>query len=273
MATESPSDTPPLSGWEPTAPPQDTVLRQFLRCQAEFQRASGAALGATIVTTDRFVAVDTGRPASMVDFVLLLQPLHGPAIAQTMAEIETIVGQPGATGSVALYSPIPTPDLSPWGWSLAGHPPLQLRSPYTPPLAPPAAVVIEPVATERDLATFEQIMIEGFGMEEMHGRPAGSLLGPRLLADDRFRAWTGSLDGEPVSGAASMTSDGIVVVVMVATLPAARRRGAAMAVTQAAARPDLELPAILFSSDEGRGVYERLGFVPLLRGAFWYRNR
>jgi hypothetical protein len=30
---------------------------------------------------------------------------------------------------------------------------------------------------------------------------------------------------------------------------------------------------VLFSSDEGRPVYERLGYVPILRGAFWYRNR
>jgi hypothetical protein len=70
-----------------------------------------------------------------------------------------------------------------------------------------------------------------------------------------------------------VTDAGIVDIVMVATVPSGRRKGAGLAVTQAAARLDLGFPGVLFSSDEGRPVYERLGFVPILRGSFWYRNR
>ena len=76
-----------------------------------------------------------------------------------------------------------------------------------------------------------------------------------------------------MSAAASIEEAGIVNVVTVATIPSGRRKGGALAVTQAAARPELGLPSALFSSDEGRPVYERLGYVPIMRGSFWYRNR
>lgn len=272
MPDEPAAEPGPRNGWEASAPPTDTVLRQFLLAQAAFQRLSGEALDATVVENDRFIAVDTGRPATYLNFGLLRQPLLGPEIERTMAELEAIFGAPGATGFCALYSPLPTPDLSRWGWQLAGHPPLQLRSPFSP-LVDTSTVRIEPVTTRNQLATIEHIMIEGFDMGEMRGAPPESLFGAALLDDSRFGAWLGSVDGMPVAGAGSIVEAGLVDVTMVATLPQARRKGAGLAVTQAAARPELGLPAALFSSDEGRPVYETLGFVPLLRGAFWYRNR
>ncbi|MCC6315456.1 MAG: N-acetyltransferase, partial [Thermomicrobiales bacterium] len=33
------------------------------------------------------------------------------------------------------------------------------------------------------------------------------------------------------------------------------------------------LPALLLSSDEGRPVYARMGFLPLLRWTYWSRRR
>lgn len=262
----------PLTGWEADAPPTDTILRQFLRSQSAFQQLAGEGLGATIVSNDRFIAVDTGRPATFVNLALFRKPLAGSELEQTMIELEAIYGKPGVTGYAVIYSPLPTPDLSRWGWELSGHPPLQLRSPYTPPIDT-SAFRIEPVTSEEALRAFEQIMIEGFAMEDMRNEPPHSLFTPSMLADERFGAWLAYLDGEPVAGAASMIEDSLVDVVVVATLPHARRKGLGLAVTQAATRPELKLPAVLFSSDEGRPLYERLGYVPILRGSFWHRER
>src|SRR6185312_916839 len=230
----------PLTGWEIDAPESDTALRQFLLAQGELQRLLGVSLEATIVENERLIAVDTGRPASMVNMGLIRQPLHAANIEQTMAELDGLFGREDARGFVAVYCPLPTPDLSGWGWSLAGHPPLQLRSPFAPLV--PSDVRVERVENKGELAEFEQIMIEGFDFEEMRGAEAGTYMSPEILQDERFGAWIGYLDGDPVAAAASFVEAGIVDVVMVATVPAERRRGAGLAVTQAAARPELGLP-------------------------------
>ncbi len=271
MTDDSGAKLGPLTGWELDAPETDTVVRQFLQAQTAFQRLTGETLGATVVENERSIAVDTGRPASMLNFGVLRQPLTTANLDRTMTELEDLFGQPGATGFVAVYSPLPTPDLTAWGWTLAGHPPLQLRSPFS--SLVPTDIRVEPVQSSDELATLEKIMIEGFDFQEMRGAMSGALFHPGMLQDDRFAAWLGYLDNEPVAAAGSLVEAGIVDVVMVATIPRARRKGVGLAVTQAAARPELGLPAVLFSSDEGRPVYERLGFVPILRGSFWYRDR
>lgn len=271
MSASTDADRGPLTGWEQDAPATDTAVRQFILAQSAFQRFTGEILGATVIENERFIAVDTGRPASMINFALLRQPLDTTNIDRTMSELEAHFGHPEATGMVVLYSPLPTPDLSRWGWSLSGHPPLQLRSPLWP--AIDTGVRIEPVRSGEDLLALERIMIDGFDFQEMRGVAAGAYFNHRMIEDDRFGAWLGYLENEPVAAAASMVEAGIVDVLMVATLPAARRKGIGLAVTQAASRPELGLPAALISSDDGRPVYERLGYVPILRGSFWYRER
>lgn len=271
MSESTDKEPEPLTGWEQDAPESDTVVRQFILAQSAFQRLAAEILGATVIENERFVAVDTGRPASMINFGLLRQPLDSHTLDRTMTELEALFGRPGATGMVVLHSPLPTPDLTPWGWTLAGHPPLQLRSPLWP--AVDTAIRIEPVRSSEDLLDLERIMIEGFDFQEMRGVAAGTYFNLKLLDDGRFGAWLGYLEDEPVAAAASMVEAGIVDVLMVATLPEARRKGIGLAVTQAATRPELGLPAALISSDDGRPVYERLGYVPILRGSFWYRER
>ncbi len=212
----------PLTGWEQDAPATDTAVRQFIQAQSAFQRLTGEILGATVIENERFIAVDTGRPASMINFGLLQQPLDASSIERTMSELEAIFGRPGATGMVVLYSPLPTPDLSRWGWSLSGHPPLQLRSPLWP--AIDTGVRIEPVRNGEDLLALERIMIDGFEFQEMRGLAAGAYCNRSdARGRSRFGAWLGYLESEPVAGAASMVEAGIVDVVMVATF---HRRGA-----------------------------------------------
>jgi hypothetical protein len=272
MSHDDSDSAPPLSGWDAATPPRDTALRQFILAQCAFQRLSGEALGATILETDAFIAVDSGRAATMLNFAVLKQPLFGTDLEAAMEPIQTLYERANTVGFAALYSPLPTADLSPWGWTLAGHPPMQLR-PASTPLVDTRDVQVTQVRSDVDKTLCERIIIDGFEFEEMRGQPAGSLMAPPLFDDPRFTAWLASVEGEPVSAAASIAEAGIVNVVMVATIPSGRRKGGALAVTQAAARPELGLPSALFSSDDGRPVYERLGYVPIMRGAFWYRNR
>ena len=97
---------------------------------------------------------------------------------------------------------------------------------------------------------------------------------PGTWLDERrarlFVGWTGD---RPVAASSAWIAEGINDVTVVATLPDARRRGYGEALTWRAALADPSLPAMLVSSDDGRPVYERMGFLPLFRFTLWYRNR
>jgi hypothetical protein len=43
--------------------------------------------------------------------------------------------------------------------------------------------------------------------------------------------------------------------------------------TSRAALAEPGLPAMLLSSDMGRRIYDRMGFLPLYRFSLWYRGR
>jgi predicted GNAT family acetyltransferase len=83
------------------------------------------------------------------------------------------------------------------------------------------------------------------------------------------RAWVGAVDGRPVAGSMAFTSRGVVAVENVATLEQARGKGYGAALTATAALSSPDLPAVLIASDDGRSVYERLGFLPISRFTLW----
>ena len=68
-------------------------------------------------------------------------------------------------------------------------------------------------------------------------------------------------------------AEGITNVTIVATGPEARRRGYGEALTWRATLADPGLPALLISTEDGRPVYERMGYLPLFRLTVWKRDR
>jgi predicted N-acetyltransferase YhbS len=57
----------------------------------------------------------------------------------------------------------------------------------------------------------------------------------------------------------------------VSNLARARGKGIGAALTWAATLAEPELPATLISSDDGRPVYERMGYLPIHRFTLWHR--
>lgn len=96
----------------------------------------------------------------------------------------------------------------------------------------------------------------------------------REYADWNYRFVVAYLDGEPV-GTARLTDEELPVIVGVATLARARRRGVATAVTSAlAARAVSErgASALYVERDsEAQGIYRKIGFEPLYRSRTWHR--
>jgi hypothetical protein len=257
------------TGWEPDTPLADSLLRQFVFNQAATSTLPVAAMGGRVLRRDHVVAADLGRPAGFANSAVLLRPPTGGSLAGTLGELDRFYRD--GSGEVLLWSAWPTPDLRPSGWRLEGHPPLLVRPAGGEP--PPTEVEIEPVRDAAALRAYEQAVIRGFPLPELAQAPPGSLVDERVLGEEGLRYWLGRLDGEPVGTAATTLDSGLNGVALIVTLPVARRRGVGTALTWCAALADPTRPAALLASDLGRGVYQRMGFLPLLRFTLWSRER
>jgi GNAT superfamily N-acetyltransferase len=217
-------------------------------------------------------AGDSQSPEPMINSATLLRPLDGNAARELTDRLDQFYGE-ASGGPWMLWSAWPTPDLVPLGYALIGHPPLMIRPAGTPPIPQPAGLRIEEVGDGEGLAVYERTLIEGYGLQETLGAmPPGRSLPPESVPGP-VRYWIGYAEDAPVAVAAAVVSDGVVGIYAVATMPGARGKGYGGAVTDAAARCDSSLPAVLQASDMGRPVYERLGFTTVARYTLWLRDR
>jgi GNAT superfamily N-acetyltransferase len=183
-----------------------------------------------------------------------------------------VVGEVVPSGiPTTLTSPYETPDLTPRGWQLVGHPPLMARLPGAAPVPPvPPELQIHEVVDQPGIEVFERTLIDGFPLADLQPYQWGRFYDERVLGGPT-RLWLGFVDGRPVATAAAHVAAGVNCVEMVATLDGHRGRGYGAAVTWAATTADPTLPAVLIASDPGRPVYERLGYLALTRWTMWLR--
>ena len=263
------------TGWLPTTPSSDSFLRRFLLNWVKECEATARIHGGEVRKLDSVCLTDSGRPTGFSNCATLLQPLIGDSAPETLEQINEFFAfdNPERTGFVLLFSAWPTEDLRSHGWSLMGHPPLQLL-PQGRTLPPaPSGLRIAEARDPAALHAWERVVIDGFPVETLADAPPGAMTPASWLEEPRARYWVGWEEDRPVCAASVWIDEGINDVTMVVTLPDARRRGYGEAITWRAALADPSLPAMLFSSDDGRPVYERMGFLPLHRLTLWYRNR
>jgi GNAT superfamily N-acetyltransferase len=267
---------PLRTGWEPRAPASDSLTRAFLLNSAESLASPVRAMGGRVLSTDQMIATDLGRKSAFLNSITPLQPLTTLDLDAFLAEAGDFYrfgSTNGPTGEVMLWSAWPTPDLRPHGWHLAGHPPLHLLPAGAVTPAPPAELEIREVADRADLEAFEETMIVGFPFEDLLPYQPGSMFDERTLADPRMHRWVGWVEGKPVAISAAFVEAGVTNVALVVTMPNARGKGYGAALTWQAALMEPGHPTLLLSSDAGRPVYDRMGFVPLYRFTLWYRTR
>jgi hypothetical protein len=263
------------AGWEPDTPVADTLLRRFLANWTASIEAHGLPAGGRVLRRDDVAAVDLGRPSFGGNVATLLAPLFPDGLDEVMAALDDFyrfsTGE--RRGTAFLFSPWPTPDLRPHGWTLLGHEPLMLRPAGGEPPPPPPGLRIEAVRDEPGLRAFEVAIVRSFGSSDPELQQPGAVFDPGVLTDDRIRLWVGWEDDRPAAAAAAFVAAGINDVTLVGTVPEARRRGYGAALTWRATVADPTLPALLLSTDDGRPVYERLGYLPLFRFPVWSRDR
>ncbi|MEA2826378.1 MAG: hypothetical protein QOG43_817 [Actinomycetota bacterium] len=256
-------------GWEPDLAVGDTVLRGFLFAFADRLTTMADGVGGRLRRTPEAAFADPHSAFVFDNGVVLLQP---PGVADIHRVVEEAIAFYPPERTWILFSAWPLPDLSAAGLELVGHPPFLVRAPapFTRP-DPDGSRIIE-VRTHQDLADFERVLVEGYPMPE-----GGAIIDHRMLGG-AIRLWVGydtangDRDDSAVAVSGAHVAHGLVEVDWVATLPAARGRGFGAALTGRAlsCRPDL--PAVLVSSDDGRPVYERLGFLPISRCTLWMRQ-
>ncbi len=259
------------TGCLPTTPVEDNLLRQFAHSQAVVNEITATAAGGSTHRGDDVFLADTGGPIPYLNQAILSRPLTGPD-DPVLGTVESFFADAfSACRSVTLLSLWPTPDLSPNGWSLVGHPAMVLRSPgpVTHELAPGVETRLANSAEE--LALAERIAIDGYPFEDAKGLPTGSLFPPALAHTD-LAVRLGLLKGEPVAIGNVVVVHGLVNLCLGATLPAARRRGVWEALVWARVNEASHLPAIAYTSDYSRPGFLRMGFLPITRFTLWMRS-
>ncbi|HEX6596818.1 MAG TPA: GNAT family N-acetyltransferase [Acidimicrobiales bacterium] len=252
------------TGWEPDVPVEDTLVRRFVFSEVERMRLVAENGPGRFLRRDEVVLADPADGFVFDTAAVLLQP---PTLVDLGGVVEAAQGFFARERTWCLYSMWPTPDLRPLGMELVGHPPIMYRpaGEGPDPATPPGFRVAE-VTAARELEAYSRVVIDGFPMEE------GGSIGPPSMLGSNYRFWLGYEGDRPVSGAAAHVGNGVVDVTWVATLPEARGKGYGRAVTWAAVGADPGLPAVLIASDDGRPVYERLGFTAVTRMTLWWRQ-
>ncbi len=115
--------------------------------------------------------------------------------------------------------------------------------------------------TEELMLAYGAINAASYGWEPEIGH-AGLKQAP--LWKERMQAWLGVENGVPVSAAAAIANQDSLFVALVATMPAAQRKGYGEATTRKAlyegARETGLKRAVLHATDAGMPVYRRIGF-------------
>ncbi len=252
------------NGWEVDLADDDTLVRQAVHVHASWLVEVAQSTGRPWLREARWAGAWIGDRGALTNLVILLQPPEDPA-----SIINDVSAMFPAQVPYALISPWPV-DLGPHGLALLGHPPLMVRFPDGSLPPPHPDVDVREVGDAEELAVAERVLVEGYPMPDLEPLKAGDLLGPEIL-EGPTRVWLGYVDGQPVAIAAAHPSAGVTLVEYVATLAAARGRGAGAAVTWAATLANADNPAVLVASDDGRPVYERMGYRAIERWTAWLR--
>jgi hypothetical protein len=255
------------NGYGPANPAGDNLLNDFVQESAASYAGFGRARGDRVERIAGVATlVDAGSPLPFSNRAILEQPIGD--VRAVLDHIRPFYDS-GSPTPFLLDSAWPTPDLEPIGFARMGHPPLMVRPAGAAFPAPPAGLRIARVDDDRTAYDYERTLIYGYPAPQLQPMTEVTLVTPAALDAPGWHHFVGYVGDEPVTAGSAYVGDELVRVDNIATLDSARGHGYGLAITAAAAAVDAAKPATLIASDLGRGVYERLGFVSLMRFTYW----
>jgi hypothetical protein len=168
---------------------------------------------------------------------------------------------------VLFYSAFPTWDLSGEGFTLMGHPPFMVRPAGGAPTPIPDDLEIRRVDNDHEAAVWAQTIEAAYPMPGAAESPV-----VKAWASEHLTLFNGYYGDRCVATGGAWQSDGLNDVNWISAMPETRRRGVGAAITYAATVVEPDAPAVLVASDDGVGVYERMGYIRLLRMTLWMRQ-
>lgn len=250
------------NGWTPATPETDSLLRGYVLGFATLLARIGAAIGGRVLEDDDVVALDIGADFFLANGAVLRHPVRDaelPAIVDRL--LDFYAAGPGVSWMLLSAWPIPAIE----GMSLIGHPPFMLRAPGGEAPPTPPGLTIREATDAAGMADFARAL-EGYPAA---ADQAGVFADGRILDVAGLRIWVGYLDERPVACAGAHVTDACVDVEYVATHADVRGRGFGAALSWQATLADPTKPAVLIASDPGQPVYERLGYLRLMRLTMW----
>jgi hypothetical protein len=252
------------TGWEPSLPAEDSLLRRYLLANAERAAFMARCAGGRQRRDDDLALADPRSAVLWDNMAILLQP---PAYLDLDSTMARLFGFYPPERHFSFLSPWPIQDLSGYGLELMGHPPLMLRTAGGDPPVMPEGLRIVRVHDQQTVADFVRTVVEGYPM------PGGEdtvLADPALLTGP-LSLFVGYLGGKPVGTSGAISAHGIADVEWVCSLPEVRGKGVGTAMAWAATAVNPEDPAMLIASDHGQPVYAKLGYQRLQRLTMYHR--
>ena len=255
------------------------VLAAVEANQFSFLKNFGRGPGGEVRELPHLVRTISGIPHGMFNVVMgaRLEPGSADAVIEEMLAEYAARGLP--------FSWLVSPSVRPAGLGarLAAHGlthlfddpwmALDLRALDEDQPAPPPGFRVVEVEDVEALKLFDAASTRGFEQSPQLSQGFFDIYAHLGLGRDRpLRHFVGLLDGEPVAASSLCLGGGAAGIFGVATAPEARRRGIGAAMTLAPLREARALGyriAGLQSSDEGHGIYRRLGFADVCTIS-WY---
>jgi GNAT superfamily N-acetyltransferase len=127
----------------------------------------------------------------------------------------------------------------------------------------PSGFTIEAVQTEASLLDFKRVFVESYEIPDWAGQAWVDAALKAGIGQTPWRMYVGRLNDEPVATNMLFNGGGVASVYAVATVPSARGKGIGAAITLKPLLEARELGyryGVLFSTEMGVRVYERIGF-------------